>query len=486
MSGAPDPPEIPNYRFVRYLDSGGFADVYLFTQEGIARNVALKVLRARDLSASSVETFQREARTMAAFAHRNVVTIHDFGIASDGRPYISMEYCPDHMGRIMRRRPVGVERVVRVGIQIAGAVDTAHGAGIIHRDIKPANILIRENNEPVLTDFGIAGTRDEQGPTGLTIPYSPPEALRGSTDDEVRADVYALGATIFALLAGRSPFEIPGGDNSERAFVGRILNEAPVAPERSDIPRALDAVLARSLATEPADRHRSAAEFARSLQQVEASLGYPATPFEGAQRRGSSTTLSETADEIDRTRVQPHVDAEERTRMRSGPGEQIDDAPTRIPPPVDTPGQHPDDGANDQATGERNRLPLVLGATAVIIALIVIVVVATQGGGGETTQETIPDVTTPFEFGAPPPVPSDVTVERDNTDAVVSWDPGETEPDDQYVVQVTEGPAAGPAFTTDSTTVRVDATAADAAFCVVVSAERNGVASEFSTPVCAS
>src|SRR5690606_8484391 len=118
--------------------------------------------------------------------------------------------------------------------------ETAHRAGILHRDIKPANILVTEYNRPALTDFGIATTADSvDSSAGMSIPWSPPESFADVPESGVRSDVYALGATIYTLLAGRSPFEIPGGRNGGADLIQRIETQAAPRLERADTPESL-------------------------------------------------------------------------------------------------------------------------------------------------------------------------------------------------------------------------------------------------------
>ncbi len=150
--------------------------------------------------------------------HPFIVQVFWTGTTDDGRPYLVMKYYPPpNLGKRSETQRFAVAEVLRIGIQIGSAVETAHRAGILHRDIKPANILISQYNEPGLTDFGIAGhTVDaaDDDDLGVSIPWSPPEVLSGASNGSAQSDVYSLAATIWNLLVGRSPFWIPGGDNS--------------------------------------------------------------------------------------------------------------------------------------------------------------------------------------------------------------------------------------------------------------------------------
>src|SRR5690606_22381441 len=181
------------------------------------REVAVKVLRAEHLSASSLRQFAIEADVMAQVSHHpSIVTIHTAGVAPDGRPYIVMEHYPKpHFGIRSRHGDLPVDEVLRVGVQVASAVETAHRAGILHRDIKPANILTSGYDRPGLTDFGISAGGSRPGspsagppytPTRLTLAYSSPEVFLEDEDGDTElSDVYSLCATIYSLLAGHSP-----------------------------------------------------------------------------------------------------------------------------------------------------------------------------------------------------------------------------------------------------------------------------------------
>ncbi len=154
------PPDLPGFTYVDLLGSGGFADVYLYEQHLPRRRVAVKVLLTDRMSSGSVSEFTSEANVMAMLStHPAIVTIYQAGVAADGRPYLVMEYCPKPNLQVRyRREPFPIAESLRVGVQVAAAVETAHRAGVLHRDIKPANILVTEYNRPALTDFGIAST----------------------------------------------------------------------------------------------------------------------------------------------------------------------------------------------------------------------------------------------------------------------------------------------------------------------------------------
>ena len=189
--------------------------------------------------------------------HPYIVSVITAGRHGRGRPPLPGDALlpaarPRHAGaRPTRWRSVDA---VSTGIKLASAIETAHRSGILHRDIKPSNVLVTTYHEPALTDFGIAGhMADVEGDNDVRIsyPWSPPELLDGRSNGSVASDVYSLGATIWHLLVGRSPFSIPSGDNSTRALSARILHAAPRRTQRPDVPPALDRLLQQCLAKQP-------------------------------------------------------------------------------------------------------------------------------------------------------------------------------------------------------------------------------------------
>ncbi|MFB8146096.1 protein kinase [Microbacterium sp. NPDC056003] len=277
------PPDLPGFTYVDLLGSGGFADVYLYEQALPKRRVAVKVLLTERMSSGSVSEFTAEANVMAMLStHPAIVTIYQAGVARDGRPYLVMEYCPKPNLQVRyRREPFSIAESLRVGVQVAAAVETAHRAGVLHRDIKPANILVTEYNRPALTDFGIASTTSAAAESaGLSIPWSPPESFADEPRSDPRSDVYALGATVYTLLAGRSPFELPGQRNTAAELIQRIETAPLPALGRADVPPSLERALERAMSKSSADRYESAIAFARALQKVQIELSHSVTPVD--------------------------------------------------------------------------------------------------------------------------------------------------------------------------------------------------------------
>lgn len=272
------PPELPGYRFIRHIGTGGNAKVYLYEQDLPSRRVAVKVLNDSALSEAARRRFTAEANVTAVLAHRHIVQVFDAKVTDDGRPYIVMPFYPQpNLSVRARRAHFSVAEVLRIGIQIGSAVETSHRNGVLHRDIKPQNILSDSYGEPALTDFGIATTTIGDGPEGLSVPWSPPEILYGTGPGDRRSDVYSLGATLWHLLVGRPPFEQPDGGNNTVQLMQRINAEPPPRTQRSDVPDSLERLLRQTMAKDPAARPQTAMELIRGLQSVEQELRLPLT-----------------------------------------------------------------------------------------------------------------------------------------------------------------------------------------------------------------
>ncbi|WP_323740664.1 serine/threonine-protein kinase [Microcella flavibacter] len=358
MRRAGEPPVLPGLEPVRLLGSGGFADVFLYEQQLPRRKVAVKVLLADDLSTQSTQAFVAEANLMAQLsAHPYIVTIYGAAVAEDGRPYFVMEYCAGpSLAEQYKRRPFSITDALRVGVRISGAVATAHAAGILHRDIKPANVLTNDYGWPALTDFGISSAVESELPVhtttsrraveeaattgggqtvGLSIPWSPPEMFADDPRPDVRSDVFSLAATVHTLLAGRSPFEVEGRSNGALDLIGRIERGIVTPMPRADLPRSLVAVLAKGMASEPADRFASAIEFGRALQRVEMELGFQATTLDVPQLAAAEAAPAEASSpDADETRVRgvSVIQAQAPAPAPPAPPASIPPAPAGPPP----------------------------------------------------------------------------------------------------------------------------------------------------------
>ncbi|MBD7956939.1 serine/threonine protein kinase [Microbacterium sp. Sa4CUA7] len=320
------PPVLAGFTYVRPLGTGGFADVFLFEQNLPRRPVAVKVLLEDIVDEGLLRMFNAEADVMARLSsHPSILTIFEASISADGRPYLVMEYCPTSLTNRYRREVMPVAEVLQVAVKIASALETAHRSGLLHRDIKPSNILVTAFGSPVLSDFGIAaavnGRAGADEVFAMSVPWSAPEIVDERVSGSIPAEIWGLGATVYSLLAGRSPFERAGsGQNSRDQLKARIRKAAYTPIGRPDVPARLEAVLARSMSKDPAARHVTAAEFAHELQLVQHDLGLPHTALDVAvDEWAMAGTAIDFQDDLARGPVRPSVERVSRRPPRVTP-----------------------------------------------------------------------------------------------------------------------------------------------------------------------
>lgn len=269
--------QIARYRLDAVHGFGAFATVWRGWDTELEITVAVKVLAENWANHADVrERFLSEARLLRRIDDPRVVRVHDVG-TSDGRPYFVMDFV--HDGTLADRidPPLPPHRALALAAQAARAVQVLHDAGVLHRDIKPSNVLVRTETSPdgestdhaLISDLGSAKQLAEA--SGITVTtgtpaYMSPEQARGRPTD-ARADVYSLGALTYELLTGRPPFD--GGDLSALLSRTPASRPQPVSPAHG-LPSAVDRVLARALAFQPADRPGTADELAEALEQLAA------------------------------------------------------------------------------------------------------------------------------------------------------------------------------------------------------------------------
>jgi serine/threonine-protein kinase len=283
------------YQIVDRLGQGGMGDVYRARHLGLQKDVALKVLGAEPGGASELR-FEREARTTARLDHPGCVRILDYGTA-EGRQFIAMELIEGTtLAAVLRDAgALSSERALRIARGILSALAHAHGRGVVHRDVKPENVMVTPAGRCVVIDFGLARLGDEARLTAtgtcLGSPhYVAPERLRDGTCDE-RADLYAIGVILYEMLAGTRPF--PGTTPNE--IVRNVLDRParPLRAIRRDVPRALEAVIVRALAKDPARRFPDAEAMLGALDDIPYVEQLAAEAAHGAEDEASATTAIE-------------------------------------------------------------------------------------------------------------------------------------------------------------------------------------------------
>jgi serine/threonine-protein kinase len=272
------------YRLTELLGEGGMATIYLGHDLKLERDVAIKILRpeyGRD--GAFVARFRQEANSAAALSHPNVVQVYDYGTDEAG-PFIVMEYVDGQdLGQILRDRGfVPSAAAARIAMQIADGLAAAHALGIVHRDVKPSNVLVSVAGQVKVADFGIARALSEAqltlpGQTLGSVRYLSPEQARGE-NVTAATDIYALGLVLSEMLTGRPVW---GGDTAGAVAMAR-LTEDPPAPSsvRVDVNPALDGIVRKALARDPAQRFGSAGAFSdalgRFLSGLQAGISAPA------------------------------------------------------------------------------------------------------------------------------------------------------------------------------------------------------------------
>jgi len=291
---APNPERFGGFRLLGLLGSGGMGVVYLAQQEALGRRVALKLVRGGGvLLPRARERFRREVEAATKLDHPGICTVYEAG-ELDGQPYIAMRYVEGESleQRIAAAAERAAERraatssgsgsrreldlVLELFEKIARALHAAHQAGLVHRDVKPGNVMVTREGEPVILDFGLARLVDSDlerltlSSTSLGTPaYMAPEQIAGSAHDvDQRADVYALGVTLYEVLTLRRPFDAPTREELYR----QILTSRPADPRRANraVSKELKVVLDTAMEKDPARRYQSAHELAEELRRLRA------------------------------------------------------------------------------------------------------------------------------------------------------------------------------------------------------------------------
>ncbi len=299
------PRRIGSYEILQEIGRGGMGVVYKAHDSRLKRTVALKVILAGG-HAGEVELarFQTEAEAVARLRHRNFVQIYEVG-SDEGLPFLALEYCGGgSLEDRVAKSPLAPHESAELLAKLAEAMDHAHQVGVIHRDLKPANVLFDDGGEPKITDFGLAKKVGEDDSHTRTISvmgsvgYMSPEQASGRTRDATPAvDIYALGAVLYRLLTGKTPFEGSTPAESLQLVIHGV--PVPIRRQRPSCPRDLDTICLKCLEKLPIERYRTAADLAADLRRFlrgEPITARAATPLEQlvswARRNPLLTTMA--------------------------------------------------------------------------------------------------------------------------------------------------------------------------------------------------
>jgi hypothetical protein len=267
--------EVPGYKLIRPLGEGAMGVVYLAEDQRRNQEVALKVLKVRgELSSEDRARFAREINTSAQLTHPNIIRVLDCGEAP---PYLyyAMEYVPGKSLKswIGSHGALPLTSVLRVSVQVADALEHARARNVVHRDVKPENIIVQSDGHAKLADFGLAKNMLTSGASGLTrpgdglgtLPYMPPEQIADALYADHRSDIYSLGATIYHMLTGETPFKA----KTPLQFFNKIRNETPkpIREFREDIPQVLITMIDRAMAKDVEERFKTVDSMSMIMKQ---------------------------------------------------------------------------------------------------------------------------------------------------------------------------------------------------------------------------
>src|SRR5213079_755733 len=271
-----------NYKITHKIGAGGQGTVYKAVDQKLGRTVVLKVLPAElTVKEANLKRFEREARLASALDHPNICTIFDMD-ETNGLHYIAMQYVEGkNVRQLCNGRPLELDSALRIGIQTADALATAHARGIIHRDVKSGNVMVTDSGQVKILDFGLAKLLDETeaATSGIhqtelteigvpygTATYAAPEQARGDRVDS-RADIFSTGVLLYEMLTGIWPFRGKTAVDVRHAVIHD--NPVPLAEARpGPVPPRLQSILDKAIAKDPRDRYQKVADFREDLKSI--------------------------------------------------------------------------------------------------------------------------------------------------------------------------------------------------------------------------
>lgn len=368
------------YRVVRKLGEGAQASVYVAKHTLIKRLVALKVLSTTmSTDHDLVHRFLDEGQVAGTMKHPNVVESLDMGVTEDGRPYLVLEYLEGSTiaDDLYQRGSFDLGRAAFIGVQIASALAAAHARGIVHRDLKPENVILVDHeghgDHVKVLDFGISKleSREEAGVRATLVmgtpDYMAPEQVSDPASVDGRADVFALGAMLYEMLAGRSPLAAKAGDD----VLDLVLRHepTPLSELRPDLPPSITEAIERAMHKDRAERTQSIAELGASLESF--------VVISAPTSADSIPTAGIMIPSLPKISGVQSVSKLESTRLRTGRGSEapVDLRPSSSPMPVRPSGAPVlglvlDEGTDEPARPERSRLAVVAVALGIVVSAV--------------------------------------------------------------------------------------------------------------------
>lgn len=389
--------KLGHYTLTRLLATGGMARIYEAEDGSLGRLVAVKVLEPEKIANDEtlMQRFEREAKTIAALEHDNIITIYHFGQHA-GIYYIAMKLIKgkDLAQEFARWRRVGeripVERAIKILWQVAGALDYAHLHDVIHRDIKPSNILIDGNDKAILTDFGLVLKQsiDQTLGTAFGTPrYMAPEQALASSKAVPQSDLYSFAVIVYEALTGQTPFT---GDNPMEIALSHV-SDIPPSPRsiNPDIPYDAERELMRALEKDPDKRQLSVSDLVQGVAEA-----YGITLDPTASRPATNPYRPTNTTQAERPATMP---------LPPSPWDDWNNPPPALPSVPRVGGAK----AYDDEPKPSNRIPLIAGAAVVALVILIGLFAAlsnsNSSGTVTATPRPNPGATDPASIGGPPP-----------------------------------------------------------------------------------